>query len=707
MDTFHQQNVNQRWPVPTDASASPRGQSSLPAATLSFDDIEVREVIGHGGNADVHRATTRIKGQNRTIAIKKPRVRGTLSNERIAAVLAEAETWQRIDDHEHVVGIVDWGLDAIPWVAMEYMDGGTLRVRLDEDGPLPVAEALWISRCLARAVHYGHRHGIAHLDLKPANVLFRKTDDDTWPVPKLADWGLAKRLIEHSGSVDGISPDYAAPEQVDPDYPAQPDDYTDIYQLGVIVYELLTDDLPYDATGLALSQRIADSDADPVPPSERRDELTSEVDAVILPALAYDRTERYDSAINFVKGIEALQAEGAFPPIVSDLLEARSIVAESNSTETEPNPTAAGPNSTEDEIHGKPVTETEDGRTPRELQEIPGVGPARATELTEAGIQEPSDLVDEDVESIVERTSHPEPRVRSWKAIAHPDSDAPVSRIDGIGEEDEQQLAAVGITTVRELACADPDVVKDRPLLSSETFGTWILRARTKLDIDSTTPVSHVDGIGTNAKHKLKDIGITTVGDLARADPTSAEELPRLSNDRLDTWILRTRAELEVESPEETKLSLLSRGEDTFLRLGRDETPLQRFRRRMDKDGDLAQYDIKTFEDLALAAPAPMASKIADSNLDEKEWKEIFRNAKIEFRSRPDGFYDAEREGRSLECLPISGPWEELRENAGIASIEQLAETDPTTVASKTPPNYSVERAETIVEYAKHAARFL
>ncbi len=106
----------------------------------------------------------------------------------------------------------------MPWIAMEYMDGGGLDDRLDErsDG-LPLAEALWIGECICRGVEVAHNYGIAHLDLKPANVLFRETPEDRWDVPKVADWGLARVLAEQTGTMEGLSVKYAAPEQFEPD----------------------------------------------------------------------------------------------------------------------------------------------------------------------------------------------------------------------------------------------------------------------------------------------------------------------------------------------------------------------------------------------------------------------------------------------------------------------------------------------------------
>lgn len=97
---------------------------------------------------------------------------------------------------------------------------------------LPLDEALWTGECLCNGVKLARDYGIAHLDLKPTNVLFCETGDGKWDVPKIADWGLSRVLIEHSGSMDALLVEYAAPEQFDPSQFGDPGESTDMYQLG-------------------------------------------------------------------------------------------------------------------------------------------------------------------------------------------------------------------------------------------------------------------------------------------------------------------------------------------------------------------------------------------------------------------------------------------------------------------------------------------
>jgi len=269
-----------------------------PDLSLSYDKLEDRELIGHGGNADVYRVTALAPDGNTLLAVKEPRVEGTLHTETVDRLLNEAETWDRIDDHDHVVGVVDYDSDPLPWIAMEYMDAGDLSERA---GALELDQALWTAVSVTEAVRHAHRHGVAHLDLKPQNVLFRSVDD-AWDVPKVADWGLSKHLLRHSKSVEGLSPQYAAPEQFNDEY-GTPDDLTDVYQLGAVFYELFTGEPVFDGQPAAVMHKALHEE--PTPPSEVAD-LPPELDDILLTALATERADRYESVLYLRDALEGL-----------------------------------------------------------------------------------------------------------------------------------------------------------------------------------------------------------------------------------------------------------------------------------------------------------------------------------------------------------------------------------------------------------------
>ncbi|PSQ17544.1 hypothetical protein BRD00_07530 [Halobacteriales archaeon QS_8_69_26] len=271
-------------------SGEPSSVPLAPDLSLTYDDIQRGEVIGRGGNADVYQATVDIGVGEAVIAVKEPRFRNTLDADTVESFLEEAETWASLDDHEAIVGVVDWGSRPLPWIAMEYMDAGDLG---DRAGTLGIDQALWTALTITRAVRHAHTRGVAHLDLKPENVLFRSTGE-TWPVPKVADWGLAEFMLARSTGVEGFSPAYAAPEQVEEDR-GLPDQSTDIYQLGAVFYELFTGVPPFEGGSASVMEAVVAEEPDP--PTAVDTGLPPELDDVLLTALAKEKADRYEDVI--------------------------------------------------------------------------------------------------------------------------------------------------------------------------------------------------------------------------------------------------------------------------------------------------------------------------------------------------------------------------------------------------------------------------
>lgn len=253
---------------------------------LEFDRNE--DKIGKGGTAIVYRATD--NNTKRPIAIKEPiisRTDNTINNKQtITRLLKEAEKWARVDDHPYIGSVIDWGYDGVPWIALEYMDGGSLVKYIGEE---KLTKRLWIAYAVADAVAYASgQHGVIHHDLKPQNILFRKTPENTWNVPKVCDWGIAKKLIQHDGSNSQVTPKYAAPEQQPATMPnVDTGPHTDVYQLGVICYELLTGKHPNHLRGSV------------IPPSDINGSLPPGIDEFLLTALNHDRQVRYDHPVSF------------------------------------------------------------------------------------------------------------------------------------------------------------------------------------------------------------------------------------------------------------------------------------------------------------------------------------------------------------------------------------------------------------------------
>lgn len=274
-------------PVDGDGESVP-GTGTLDDQLLAeLPEHEVLERVGTGGQADVYRI--RLADAGSVAALKVPRWRGTLTRDVMEQFTREAETWATLDDHEGIVDVLDWGATPFPWLLMEYLDGGNLAERMDDLAEREAAVAL---RAVCEALDHAHRHGVAHLDVTPENVLFDADDGRA----KVADWGLARVLLEHPRDVAGMSLPYAAPEQLDSAEYGHPDTYTDIYQLGAVAYRVLTGRTPiqHDDRSAAVSAILQGN----VPsPTEQRPDLPSVLDDVLLQAMAPRKTDRYESVL--------------------------------------------------------------------------------------------------------------------------------------------------------------------------------------------------------------------------------------------------------------------------------------------------------------------------------------------------------------------------------------------------------------------------
>lgn len=281
-----------------------RPEQRSPSIRVADDDrlqkqlpeYETIERIGSGANADVHKV--RLADSGEVVALKIPRWQGTLSMNVIEQFTDEAETWSRLDEHEHIVDVIDWGTTPHPWMLLEYMPSSLrAEVRSEQLDPTEKLETLI---AIAEALKHAHGRGIIHLDIKPENVLF-----DARGTPKVADWGLARVLLDHTRTQMGLTPPYSAPEQLT-ERAGDLDHWTDVYQLGVLSYEFLTGRLPFESERPAdLRRQILDDR--PVSPSEVNPVLSTAADEPILRALSKAPDERYERVIQFRDDLRRLR----------------------------------------------------------------------------------------------------------------------------------------------------------------------------------------------------------------------------------------------------------------------------------------------------------------------------------------------------------------------------------------------------------------
>jgi serine/threonine protein kinase len=277
-------------PEPVPATRPPDGpMPATPAAGPSVEDYEILGELGRGGMGVVYKA--RHKELNRLVALKMILAGGHACAADLERFQIEALAVARLQ-HPNIVQIYDIGEQGgLPFFSLEYCSGGSLAAKLDGT-PLPGRQAAALVEKLARAMEAAHRAKIIHRDLKPANVLLAADGE-----PKITDFGLAKRLDAagqtQSGSVMG-TPSYMAPEQargrIKDIGPA-----TDVYQLGAVLYELLTGRPPFKAA-TPLETVLQVTSNQPVPPRLLNSHMDADLERVTLKCLEKEPALRYGSA---------------------------------------------------------------------------------------------------------------------------------------------------------------------------------------------------------------------------------------------------------------------------------------------------------------------------------------------------------------------------------------------------------------------------
>jgi hypothetical protein len=263
---------------------------------------EVLGELGRGGMGVVYKAKQ--LSLKRTVALKMLLASSFPGSRALARFHTEAEAVARLQ-HANIVHIYDIGdQDGCPFIAMEFVDGGSLRHRLAAALPSP-RQAAEMLLPLVRAMHHAHSRGIVHRDLKPANVLL--TADGTL---KITDFGLAKQLDDQAGQTETGAvmgtPSYMAPEQaqgrIKEISPA-----TDVYALGAILYELVTGAPPFEAPStLDVLMMVVAEEA--VPPSQKQSGVPAELDTICLKCLAKKAALRYESAALLADDLERFLA---------------------------------------------------------------------------------------------------------------------------------------------------------------------------------------------------------------------------------------------------------------------------------------------------------------------------------------------------------------------------------------------------------------
>jgi serine/threonine-protein kinase len=274
-------------------------------ASLLSDRYTIEREIGRGGMATVFLAEERKHGRKVAIKVLHPELAASLGSSRF---LQEIGIAARLS-HPHLVPLIDSGdADGSLYYVSPFVDGGSLRTRLDRDGRLAVHEAIGIAEEVAMGLDFAHRSGFVHRDVKPENILFADGH------ALLADFGIARacgaserQTLTDAGIAVG-TPEYMSPEQASGE--RNLDGRSDIYSLAVVVYEMLSGAPPLRGSNArsTMAKQVTET---PPPLRAVRPDVPPAVERVILRALAKEPGARFETVMDFLDRLKA--AETAAP----------------------------------------------------------------------------------------------------------------------------------------------------------------------------------------------------------------------------------------------------------------------------------------------------------------------------------------------------------------------------------------------------------
>ncbi len=263
------------------------------------------EVIGRGGMSTVYKAFDTVL--ERPVAIKLMHREIATDSDHLERFRREARAVAQLN-HPHVVSVIDAGEEPLddgegtPYIVLEYVDGETLKSVIRRGGPLAIPQALAYAIEIARALGAAHEHQIVHRDVKPQNILI-----DPEGGAKITDFGIARSLSEEGltlagrvlGTTDYVSPEQALGQAVTPQ--------SDLYSLGIVLYEMLTGDVPFHGeTPVAVAMKHVREEVPDV--QARRPEISAATASVIDRALAKDLSRRYPDAAAMIADLENVLA---------------------------------------------------------------------------------------------------------------------------------------------------------------------------------------------------------------------------------------------------------------------------------------------------------------------------------------------------------------------------------------------------------------
>jgi hypothetical protein len=268
----------------------------------TIGDYRVLGLIGSGAMGRVYLAHDDRLDRRVAIKVMSPRYAGNANARQ--RFIRESRSLGSIE-HPHVMTIHQVGeQDGVPYIVMQLLEGRTLRDHRDISGPLPVGEALRIGQEIAAGLAAAHRRGILHRDIKPANVFL---EGETRSV-RIIDFGLAREIdshavaVTHHGALVG-TPSYMPPERIDD---GELDAKSDLFGLGVILYEMLARRLPFEGRTMA-TVLTAIAKGTPTPLHEAAPHVPREVSDLVMQLIAHDKADRPADARAVADRLAALE----------------------------------------------------------------------------------------------------------------------------------------------------------------------------------------------------------------------------------------------------------------------------------------------------------------------------------------------------------------------------------------------------------------
>lgn len=256
----------------------------------------IEERIGSGGMADVYKATDTLLG--RTVAVKILHTQFSRDPVFIERFRQEAQAAANLNQ-PNIVNVFDWGVEnGTHYLVMEYVQGRDLKDIILQGGPLLPERAVEIAVAICRALDSAHEHGVVHRDIKPQNII--ATYDNQI---KVMDFGIARTAggsaMTQTGTIMGTA-QYLSPEQAQG---KSADPRSDLYSLGIVLYEMLTGKVPFDGEN-PVSIAYKHVREDPLPPSMINPDISAGLESVIMKALAKNPENRYRNAMEMCSDLE-------------------------------------------------------------------------------------------------------------------------------------------------------------------------------------------------------------------------------------------------------------------------------------------------------------------------------------------------------------------------------------------------------------------